>query len=345
MASWQVYMVLAAVATAFAVAGTHRKPAHFRALAKIILVAALYRAVMCLVFYFGHVRDSGVEAPATFTSHDDTVLWVVAIMFLVVNALHQRGALALGALALGAPLMVAAIQLNNRRLAWMSLAGSLVALYYVLPRSASKTRLRLAATVLVPVIAVYVAVGWSNPVGIFKPVGAFSTVSDASDSSTKARNVENLSLIATARFNPLTGTGWGHGYIELSNRYSIARATELWPFIPHNSVLGLFAYTGMLGVMGLWMMFPTAVFLHARVARIAAEPEARAIGIMGVLMLVVCLNQMFGDMGIQSRPTMYMLAVAFGAALTVPANTGAWPAAVPAPTAMPAPAAGSVSPV
>ena len=39
---------------------------------------------------------------------------------------------------------------------------------------------------------------------------------------------------------------------------------ELWPYVPHNSILGLLAYTGILGFAGYWLAFPTAVFLNAR---------------------------------------------------------------------------------
>jgi len=324
MASWQVYLMLAMPVTAFAVAGAFTKAAHYRTLAKAIVAAGFYRAVMCLIYYFGYVRPSGLEPPATLTTHEDSVLWVVTAMIVVVNWLNNRDVMAKLGAFLGMPVLILAIHFNNRRLAWMSLFLCLIVLYFLMPKSKPKNRLRKVARMIVPVVATYVMVGWGRTEPIFKPVAAFSTVSEASDNSTKARNVENLSLIATASFGSLTGTGWGHRYIELSNRYSIAHATELWPYVPHNSILGLFAYTGFLGVMGFWMIFPTAMLLHARTVVVSSHPMIRGVGLLGVLSLVVALNQLFGDMGIFEKSNMYMIGMSMGAAMRVPIEAEAW---------------------
>ena len=95
----------------------------------------------------------------------------------------------------------------------------------------------------------------------------------AEDTSTKARNVENLGLIATSNASGmLMGTGWGHPYVEVSSKYSIAQYFPLWQYVPHNSILGLLAYTGVLGFCGYWMVFPTSMFLAARMARPSRSP-------------------------------------------------------------------------
>jgi hypothetical protein len=323
-ASWQVYLMLMGPISAFAVAATHTKPIHFRELGKYVVAAALYRATMCIIYYLSYVRNSADAMPPMMGHHYDTVLWVSAISMLVVNFLEHRTSAAKAGAYLGIPLMLLAIQFNNRRLAWVSLAGSLLSLYFLLPPSAPKRRLKRIAMMVVPVLGVYVLVGWGRPERIFKPLSALSSVSSKPDGSTLARNAENLGLIATASFSPRTGTGWGHKYIEISDKYSIATQMELWPYVPHNSILGLFAYTGFLGVIGYWLMIPTAVFLHARTTRLAKDPLHRSIGLAGVMIIAVCLNQMFGDMGIFSPVTMYMLALSMAAALRIPLEAGAW---------------------
>jgi hypothetical protein len=167
-------------------------------------------------------------------------------------------------------------------------------------------------------------------------------MSEASDNSTKSRNNENLSLIATGGYSPLTGTGWGHKFVLLSWTF-VANTTDLWAYIPHNSVLALFAFTGILGVTGFWMVFPVAVFLHARTARVTNHPSFRTIGVLGVVVIVVCLNQLFGDMGIFSRPNMYMLSFSLAAALRIPVEAGAWQEGKPHPPPA-VPAAAEVQP-
>jgi hypothetical protein len=322
-ASWQVYLMLATPLAALSIAATHTKAIHYRSLAKAVVAAAIYRAIMCWIFYWGYAR-SLESFPPLMTSHSDTVLWIIAVGMLMVNFLEQKSSSAKLMAGLGIPLILGAVQFNNRRLAWVSLAMSVAALYFLLPPSAPKRRLKRLGLWLLPVVGSYVAVGWGRPEKIFKPLASLSSVSSKPDGSTLARNVENLSLIATASYGPLTGSGWGHKYIELSNKYTIAGAMELWPYIPHNSILGLFAYTGILGVMGYWLMFPTGVFLHARCARMAKDPLMRAAGTVGVMMSLTCVNQMFGDMGIFSWTTMYLMSVVWAAALRIPIEAGVW---------------------
>jgi hypothetical protein len=324
-AMWQVYLMLATPMGAFAISSVYRTAAHFRELAKWVVAAGIYRAIMCIICYF--TLRGRPDFPQWMTTHADTVLWVVSISVLTVNFLEdsRTRSAKLGAY-LGIPVLLAAVQFNNRRLAYVSLLGAMVALYFLLPPTKAKQRLKKIVMILVPVLGLYVAVGWGRQEKIFKPLQSLSSVSSKPDASTLARNVENLSLIATAGYSSwITGTGWGHKYVELSNKYSIAAAMELWPYIPHNSVLGLFGYTGCLGVLGFWMMFPTAVFFHARTARLARDSLHRASGLVGVMTVVTCTNQMFGDMGIFSWVNMYMMSMCWAAALRVPIEADVWP--------------------
>jgi hypothetical protein len=328
-ASWQVYLILAAILASFALAANFRTPEHFLGLAKAYVAAAFYRAFMGIVFYIGWVRSMAFEdKPPYLTTHDDTVLWVAAIMLLIVNAAEMRTRRAIKLAGWGIPFLMIAIQLNNRRLAWVSLGAALVTFYALLRLSAVKKRITRTLLLMVPVILTYVVVGWGRGGRLFKPLAAFASVSTVEDPSTKARNVENLGLIATANTHGwLTGSGFGHKYVELTNKYSIATAFELWPYIPHNSILGIFAFTGFLGFAGTWLRMPTAAFLLARTARLARRPIERAIGVSGVTMMVVCFNQLFGDMGIFSMTTMYSLALVWAAALRIPIEAKVWGAA------------------
>jgi hypothetical protein len=188
-------------------------------------------------------------------------------------------------------------------------------------------RRRVVRTVLmmVPVIALYAIVGWGREEKIFAPLKSFATVSVEEDASTKARNMENLGLIATGNSSSLLmGTGWGHGYIEVSNKYAIY-GFELWKFVPHNSILGLLAFSGCIGFVGFWLPFPTAMFLNARVARLGDSPAIRTQGLIGASLMLVCANQMYGDMGDFSYRTMYILAGSYALALRLPIMAGVWP--------------------
>ncbi len=323
-ASWQTYLILSMVLFAFTVATTFRTPEHYRALNKWIMTAALYRAVMCWISYFTWGQKLLGESGAFLTIHDDTIPWVVTILILVVESLDRRSvpytwrSMAIIVLILGA------IQFNSRRLAWVSLLMGLVVLYFLLPPSRAKRVIRRSVLIAAPFLAVYVAVGWGHEGAIFLPLHAFASVSTQEDASTLARNAENLGLIATANFSSaFTGAGWGQPYACLTHKYDIS-AFELWQYMPHNSILGLLAFTGMLGFAGFWLAVPTAVFLNTRVARMTDNRAAAKIASVGAAQMIVCANQLYGDMGIFSPQTMYVLAISYAMAMRLPVVAGVW---------------------
>ena len=329
-AGWQIYLMLSMVMVTFMFASALRTAEDFVGLGKVIVAVATCHAVMCVIFHYSYVH-SGVLSPTPDyeATHDDTVIWISAIAFLLVQALQRptgRNKLIAGLLL---PLLLAAVQFNKRRLAWVSLGGCLITLYFLEPPSPAKRRINRALAIVGPVLLLYVALGWGKTQGIFRPLASFQTVSEAEDSSTLARIAENLGLVATASRGWLLGTGWGHGYVEITNKYQIYQF-ELWDYIPHNSVLGLLAYTGYVGFVGYWMAVPVAAFFLARMARLGVRPVDRFVGTVGLMQLVACADQWYGDMGSFSAVTMYTLAASLAAALRLPIAAGVWPGKSPA---------------
>lgn len=324
-AGWQVYLPLSMILTAFAIAATHQTAEHFASLFKGFVAAGVVHAIMCLLFmrmYFGWIYPP----PEYCTTHDDTILWTSSVWLLLLAAALFPNKRTKRLAWILVPLVLLAIQFNKRRMAWVSLVGAGIAAYFVLPDDKLKRRIRRGILIAAPIIAIYTAVGWGSSNPIFIPLRSFSTVSVDQDKSTKARNMENLGLIATAnQYGPLMGSGWGHKYVEVSSLYKIY-FFELWPYVPHNSVLGLLAYSGYVGFVGFWMMVPMAAFFHARVAREAARPMDRFIATISLVQLVACADQWYGDMGAFSPFTMYTLASALAAGLRLPAASGVFPA-------------------
>ena len=324
-ASWQVYLIFSAVLLAFTVAAIARKAADFTVLAKWLVAAAIYRAAMCWISYLTWAHHLAGATGATLTSHDDTITWVVGVFVLVVDAIAEGSPKVYvrdGVLAL---FFLGAIQFNSRRIAWVSLAMGLVVLYTLFPRSAAKRRINRAMTIFAPIVALYVAVGWGRPNPIFFPLRSLSSVSTQEDTSTLARNAENLGLIATSNSSSLAlGTGWGKPYIFLTKKYDISGIFDLWQYVPHNSILGLLAFTGFIGFAGFWLVMPTALFLNARVARLAADTKARDVAAVAAAQLIVCANQLYGDMGIFLLKPMYALAISYAIALRLPTTAGVW---------------------
>jgi O-antigen ligase/polysaccharide polymerase Wzy-like membrane protein len=331
-ASWQTYLIFSTLLATFAVAATHRTVNSFRALAKWLVAAALYHGLMCWISYFTWGRADVGGAGEFLTTHHDTITWVVAILILVVQVTEKPTALIISRNLTAILFLVGAIEFNSRRIAWLSLAFGLAVMYFLFPKGTALQRVvRRAYWVALPMILLYVAVGWGRQNRIFLPLKALSSVTTQEDTSTIARNVENLNLIATANYNsPLTGAGWGRPYAAMNTKYDISRTFELWQYVPHNSILGLLAFTGILGFAGFWLALPTAVFLNARVARLSPDKRVRSAATIAAAQLIVSANQLYGDMGIFSLQAMYVIAVSYAIALRLPVLAGVWAGSRPA---------------
>jgi hypothetical protein len=328
LGSWQVYWPLTAVLFAFTVSATFTTSEHFLLLGKALIAGAFYRAVMCWFFYIFYVRAGAITPlPEQMTTHDDSVKWVAALAMLAVYVVQTNSKGAKRLLIFATPVMLAAIQFNNRRLAWVSLIAAIIIVYVLLPPSRARKRLRLAGLAMMPVVGLYIAIGWGRSERIFKPLKALETTTTTEDASTKSRNNENLGLIATANYaNRYIGIGYGKPYRELSSTYRIAGGFELWPYIPHNSIFGILAFTGILGFFGYWLAFPTAAFVNVRTARLAKNPMDRTVAIVSTTNMIIVANQMFGDMGLFSPCAMYLLSASYAAAMRIPIVAGTWPA-------------------
>jgi hypothetical protein len=340
-ASWQTYLIISSVLVAFTISATHRTPSDYVSLSYWLMGVAVYRAFWCWVSYFTWGHDTLGDSGAFLTSHDDTISWVVGIMVLIVNTLYRRstaGTLRNLALIL---FLLGAIQFNSRRLAWVSLAMGLAVMYFLFPPGTAKRRITRVLKVALPIVLLYVVVGWGSQSPIFLPLRSFATVSTQEDGSTLARNAENLGLVATTNaYGFGLGSGWGKPYICLTRKYDIAAGFELWEYIPHNSILGLLAFTGVVGSAVFWVTVATGVFFNVRIARLSADTLARNVAIIGAAQVIVCLNQLYGDMGIFFFKPMYHLAISYAIALRLPRASGVWSTpvkAAPAPAPAPAP--------
>jgi hypothetical protein len=310
-------------------AAVFRSPSDFYLLAKWIIASSIYRGVMCWLSYFTWARNQVGESGAYLTQHDDTVCWVVAILALIVDAVQKRSAMVTLRNLLLTVFFLGAVQFNNRRLAWVAFALGLVLMYALFPPGRAKQRINRVALALAPLVLLYIAVGWGSQNLIFLPLRSLSSVSTQEDSSTLARNAENLGLISTVNYTSFFfGAGWGRPYAPVTMKYDIS-GFELWQYIPHNSILGVLAFSGVLGFAGFWLAVPTAVFLNARVARLAGDPKAKSVGIVGAVQLVVAATQLYGDMGIFFVKSMFAFAISYAIALRLPVVAGVWPTTRP----------------
>jgi hypothetical protein len=95
--------------------------------------------------------------------------------------------------------------------------------------------------------------------------------------------------------------------------------------VPHNSVLGLAAFTGPFGFIGIWMVFAVSAYFSARSYHFAKTPAEKTIAMASLCSVIIHTNQMWGDIGINSFQGLAVQSGAFAAASRMAVYTGAWP--------------------
>jgi hypothetical protein len=298
---------------------TLETPEHFIALGRAIVFAAVYRAFMCIgVYTYLKATNLITPFPECITTHDDTMVWVGAFFMIVLYVAETKDRRARRFALWAIPVILLALVFNNRRLAWVNMVGAFVALYFLYPPSAAKELLVRRLKKYAPYLIAYVLVGKlavdrgvDSPV--FKPLAGLLSSGDSKNASTASRDAENLGLLVTHLPHPFFGTGFGHEYIEVDDSLS-ARGFLLYRYVPHNSDLGIFAFTGIFGFTALWVAFPMCIALSTRAFRLTQDPRVRAIAAAGLAECVITMNQGYGDMGLFSTTGLYLVGAAFASA-------------------------------
>lgn len=321
---WQIFRVVYLPIVLLLFLAGLRGPADAGRLAKVLVVAALLRAGIAI-----HVRalfpDS--EAVPFTTIHADSMLFADAFLLVVVLLVERPGRRTLLLALATLPVLVLGMIANNRRLVWVEVGASVLAVAVLTRWSPLKRRLAQAVVLSLPLLLVYAGVGWSNPVGPFAPVRVLRSVVDSkADLSTAWRDLENYNLFVTLKHDPLLGTGFGHEYEEAVRLPDISSGYALYRYAPHNSVLGLVAYAGVVGFAGIWMVIPIGVFLAVRSYRLATLPRDRVASLTSVGVLISYMVHCYGDMGLGTWVSVFTVAPALALVAKIAVATGAWPA-------------------
>jgi hypothetical protein len=320
---WQVFKVIYLPSVFLLFCAGIRGPSDSRAFGIALVAAALIRA--SLAAYLRHLFPSEQLMPHA-TVHADSMLFADAFL-LVLVVFFERPSVRNALLAAGTlPILTWGMIANNRRLVWVELLAGLLVLYFVTPFTPLKRRIARTVAISLPVLALYVVVGWSSGSRLFAPVRTIRSVMDsASDSSTRWRDLENYNLFSTVRGHPLLGTGFGHGYSEVIKLPDISEGFELYRFAPHNSILGLLAFSGAIGFLGIWLFIPLGVFFAVRSYRFSTAPGDRTTALATVGILVAYLVHCYGDMGLGTWTSVFTVAPALALVAKQAVANGAWP--------------------
>jgi len=330
-AYYQLWPFMAGLLIAYMLKSALRTKRDLVSLGKTVILAGLIRAMLCIYFYWAHLRGKVYPLPQYVIDHDDSMLFAVTTLIVSIWAILKRGWPAWTIAALIVLVMFYAMVLNNRRLAWVELGLALPPIYFLIGAGRLRSRVNRSLIMLVPLLLIYFAVGLKSNNPLFSPIHALMTTDSNQNASSLARMEEDRNLLYTlVDFgNPILGVGWGRPYQRKTSVYDNFSGWILAPYTPHNSLLGLVVFSGLVGLVGIWGVVPVGAYLAARGYRASTAVVPRTAGMVALSSLVVYSAHCFGDIGLQSFPG----ALIFGAALATAGKVGAWSEALPsAPT-------------
>jgi hypothetical protein len=328
-AYYQLWRFLTALLVGLMLLAVVRTARDLKALGITIVAAALVRGTLAMYFYWTQVQGKMDPLPPHMTTHDDSLLFVAGMFIVLSHALMRARWTAWVMATLVCSVLLYAIVLNDRRIAWVELILGLGIMFLLLPPR-WRRRAMWTGALAAPVLAAYVAAGQGRTEGIFAPVQALSSVGSDSDGSSLARQEEARNLLYTlwVKGNPLFGTGWGVPYEKVTSVYANYGA-EWWQYVylPHNSILGIAVFAGLVGLCGIWLVVPMAAYLAMRGYRGATLPAERAGAMAALCILPGYAAQCYGDIAFQSLTCNIILSVA----IAVASKVSAWaPAEQPA---------------
>lgn len=295
-----------------------------RWLVKFILGCALFKALLSIGLRFVF-KDADYT-----TSHADSQLFATATCGLVIWFYEKQDQKTLLRMLPMLGLLVWGMIANDRRLVWVEIGIALLFVFFMTRWTRLKVKIVRYVLMSLPVIAVYVAAGWNHPSGPFAPVATLRSMVDSdSDGSTQWRDLENFNLVSTLSARPVLGTGWGHPFDMAVPMPDITEFYELEPYAPHNSFLGVWAYTGVVGFTMIFLPVVVGAYFAARVYRHAKSPTDRVTAMTAFCCFVIYLNHAYGDLGLGTWTSVFLLAPCLVCVGRLAVVVGAWPKTMP----------------
>ena len=321
---WQTRQIMWAPLMSAMFIHAFRAPKWHKALGFIIIGVAVLRCLDGIYFFYGMVKPQALFVEYSIT-HEDSMLLITTIVMLGAMILERPTKRTVMGVLCVLPILAVGLVVNHRRLAYVSLAMSMLAVFLLMNPNLRKRILRWAM-IGAPIIILYVGAGIAakGESIIFFPIRSLVSVTDTKNASNQTRDIENYNLLYTFREAPLLGTGFGHEYNEVSVAYDISHAMPNYRYIAHNSVLWLLMLCGGVGFAGMWLYYCISIFLGARVYQLTTDPDVAIAALTSVCAVICFIFQAFGDMGMIGWMGVLLLSAANAVVATSATRVGAW---------------------
>lgn len=298
-----------------------------RALAKVLLIAAVERACEAMYvrysFFLPPDPETGELGIPYTTTHGDSMLFAAASVLLAALVI-QRVPRTKWIVLTVAPILAGGMLANNRRMVWLQIILVMITVYFSTDPNPMKRKIQRIVKFSLPLVVAYGFIGWGSKNPVFKPVNVIrSAVDSETDSSTLWRDIENYDLVFTIRQYPFFGSGYGRPFIEAVGLPQVDYPLER--FLPHDAVLGLWAFYGYAGFVGITSLWVAGVYFAMLAYRRLPDPEGKAAALVCFGSIQIYYVQCYGDLGLGTGTGVYILAPALAIAAKLAVSTGAWP--------------------
>lgn len=293
------------------------------ALGRVVVFAALYKAGLVL-WIKNYATLTPPDAYLDYAvTHHDSVLFALAMTTLVSAMIHRVKRSSVRNSLLCFPLLIAGMVGNDRRMVWVQVGLVFTTLYFVMPMTPIKKKIRKILLATSPLTVAYAVIGWAVPRGPFKPIATVKSVlQPAQDLSTMLRDIENYNITQTFRAHPVFGTGLGVGYTQYIPLPPMPHPLEHW--LPHNSLLGIWFAMGFVGYTALTLLWTTGVFFGVRAYRFGRRRIERTAALVCFGSVLMYMIQCYGDIGIGSWIAVFCVSPSLALAGKLAVETGAW---------------------
>jgi hypothetical protein len=298
-----------------------------KVIAQILVFGAVVKSLLGIYFVYFIAQPQGLVIEFA-TSHNDTFLYVSALLMALCVFIEEPTRKNLYRGLWYVPIVAWGLVVNDRRLAYVSLGGSVIMIYLFSAWTPLKKAFTRNVLLALPLVVLYVAAGWESDGRIFMPVQTFKSVlyGEQHVRGPDYRDLENFNLLMTWNRNPVMGSGFGHKFEEPLKLPDISAAMPDYQYQPHNTILWLWGVLGVFGYSGLFLYLVVAVYLAARSYRLSPHGQDRAAALLTIAIVIQYLIQCFGDMGTVSWMGVFFMAFALQDVSRMAVRVGAWPA-------------------
>jgi hypothetical protein len=231
-----------------------------------------------------------VPAPEAYISHEASYFFVIFIILVPALWLFgSKGRLRTWATWL-LPIVILAMLVNHRRIAWMMLGGGLLCFCIIAYKALPIRRRVLGKAILALLLcsAVYFPVMWNHNGSVAAPAQALKSQvhpSARDGGSDTYRVQEDANLELNIKQSAPFGNGYGVKVNYALPMVDISAIDPVIAWVPHNQVLHVLVAMGFLGGVAVWFLVGAGVISGSRLA-LAQDPEVAVVGLVVACALV-----------------------------------------------------------